>query len=319
MSVNHMLSQALAEQGLDLSAGWVQEHIDPEYYSYLLTRGTHDFVSRDSRTLLITIGDSWTHGSWVHHDIAADWTRATTEAYRQEHCFGQQISKKMGWDFVNISLPAANNQWMALVYKCICATANALPYDRIEIVITFTEYGRELVCRTWRQRVGLHASSGTQLQQITADTVNLAQHLNQAHDIKSLFQALSQQVADVVLSANHPKIGLSLATNYVGPDLYPESLTQQFMNHTWLETLLHRSLPESAWVLGGIVIPWIKSWSETSPVLMQELLAVMDSAEQRQNLIYATGLNRPQGYGHPNRHGHEIWADYLLSNSRLKA
>ena len=60
-----------------------------------------DFVSRDSDTLLVTVGDSWTWGAGLARD-------------KRKNCvWGNLVSEMIQADWLNLAQPGQSNQWMA--------------------------------------------------------------------------------------------------------------------------------------------------------------------------------------------------------------
>ncbi len=305
-----VLDSALISHRLDINSGWIDNVVSPEIRQYLSQRKEYDFVSYGSGDLLVTIGDSWTHGSWIDLDLDPGSTPAQRETFRQQHCFGHRLAQHLDQDWLNLALPATNNQWMAQVYAMLCDMASDVNYDNITVIMVLTEYGRELNCPTWRRQNGLHDVIGVEPLGPTRDTISQLQH---CESIQELLRGLSEHVAQTITDHTHPKIQLLLATNYVSQDLYSVELSGYFLPRSWLETLAGGPL-SSCHVVGGIAMPWLKAYSQRSGAMLNELLDIMDCSQQRLDLIYSTGLNRPEGYGHPNSAGHRIWADYLKTH-----
>jgi lysophospholipase L1-like esterase len=250
-------------------------------------RGVFDFVSRDSDTLYVTIGDSWTYG----------WR--LDQHQRVSQCYGGIISHKFGWDFLNLSLPAANNLWMLQKYQQLCEHADELKYQRIKIFITLTEVGREF----WTD-----FDHDPELHQLysTCETA------------KDVALALSTYCAQHFLKTKHERIDLCLGMNYVS-NTYPKELQQLQLPCTWLEVLLNQQLTTPCYVVGSWVIPKYRNLEQCNQInvnnLLQEIQQLVDTAQQRLDLIYNSGYNYQEGYGHPNDKGHALWADYIISRS----
>lgn len=254
-------------------------------------RGPFDFVERGSNSLFVTIGDSWTYGWRLDEETTAD-----KEQYRIDHTYGGVISQHLGWDFLNVSIPASNNLWMVEKFQQICANAGQLGYDRIKVFITLTEYGREF----YTDFDGAPELQESYKSCRTPDDVACA---------------LSNHVADLILKTNNVEVNLGI--NYVS-NLYPQKLQSQIVPLSWLEILCGNSIAEKCIVVGSWVIPkyeHIQMYHSlgSNAELKEHLQDLVDRSEKRIDIIYNTGYNHRIGYGHPNSDGHNLWAKYIMN------
>ena len=90
----------------------------------------YDVVNRNSDTLLITIGDSWTHGLLLPD--------------RLNQVYGSLVATDLNADWLNIALPGHGNFWITLRFVEAIELIKTLDYTKIYIVCTFTEIGRSL-------------------------------------------------------------------------------------------------------------------------------------------------------------------------------
>lgn len=258
-------------------------------------RGPFDFVERGSKNLFVTIGDSWTFGWRLDEETSTDKDR-----YRIDHTYGGVISQQLGWDFLNVSIPASNNLWMIEKFQQICANADQLGYERIKVFITLTEYGREF----YTDFDGAPALQESYKSCQTPDDVA---------------RAISKHVADLVLENSNIEVNLGI--NYVS-NLYPENLQSKIVPRSWLEILCDKPIDEKCIVVGSWVIPKYEhipmyNSSVTNDVLKENLQDLVNQSEKRINIIYSTGYNHRVGYGHPNSQGHELWAKYIMNTIKL--
>lgn len=254
----------------------------------------YDFISSNSRRLIVTIGDSWTYGARLAEEDT------NNDEFRIANCYGGIISQVLSADFLNLSVPGINNMWMVNKYLQLINIADALDYDHIDVFITLTEFGREI---------------GTDFD---LDPV-LNDRYREAITPREVALALAEYEATRILRQQHPKINLRLGCNYVS-NLYPQTLQKMFVPRTWLEVLLDSSIKDECFVVGSWVIPKyrdILSYNthiDQSDVL-QEVNKMIDIGNRRLDLVYSTGFNYKNGYGHPNSAGHRKWAEYILTQA----
>lgn len=258
-------------------------------------RGPFDFVSRDSKNLFVTIGDSWTYGWRLSDEVDTD-----KDFYRVDHCYGGIISKMLGWDFLNLSIPAVSNLWMAKKYQEICENARLLKYNRIKVFITLTEYGREF----WTD--------------VDNSEPEIFQKYKNCQTVVDISCAISNHVSEM-LSITNDVVELDIGINYVS-NLYPSKL--EILPQSWLEVLKNQPIDEFCAVVGSWVIPKYKNLVEVNPTVNRLQLAndieqMIDESNHRLDIIYNTGFNHKVGYGHPNSQGHALWAKYIMNNIKV--
>ncbi len=93
---------------------------------------TTDFVSRNSDTLLVTVGDSWT------------WGAGLKSKKRKEQVWGNLVSKMISADWLNLAQPGQSNQWMANRCRELYNISAELEYKKIVVVVVFTGAARSL-------------------------------------------------------------------------------------------------------------------------------------------------------------------------------
>jgi lysophospholipase L1-like esterase len=254
-------------------------------------RGPYDLVEQGRPNLLVTIGDSWTFGTRLAEEFA------NSDQGRLDHCYGQVLANALQADFLNLAIPATNNLWMARHYTDICKLADQLDYKNIWVFITLTEFGRE-ICTNFDLDPALN------------------DRYRQCRSAADLAHALAEHTADVLLSLTHAKVKLALGINYVD-NIYPERIRPYFVPRTWLECCLDQTINDPCLVVGSWALDKFKllpkefNSDANTPEFLQECVDMIDQSQQRLDLIYNTGYNHKQGYGHPNSKGHEIWANYI--------
>lgn len=91
-----------------------------------------DFVSRNSDTLLVTVGDSWT------------WGASLNPNKRKNQVWGNLVSEMIGADWLNLAQPGQSNQWMANRCRELYNISAELEYKKIVVVVVFTGAARSL-------------------------------------------------------------------------------------------------------------------------------------------------------------------------------
>lgn len=91
-----------------------------------------DFVSRNSDTLLVTVGDSWT------------WGAGLDSKQRKTQVWGNLVSVMIGADWLNLAQPGQSNQWMANRCRELYNISAELEYKKIVVVVVFTGAARSL-------------------------------------------------------------------------------------------------------------------------------------------------------------------------------
>lgn len=253
------------------------------------SRGCYDFVSRNSKKLLVTIGDSWTYGYRLAEEDLAD------PHFRSSNTFGYLISNEFNADFLNISVPAINNLWMIKKLEAVCK--NVEDYNQVDVIVMATELGREF---------------NTDFDMDPVYT----QLYKDCWTAKDVIVALSDHVSNRIESCRNEKIKIHTFTNYV-TNLYKKGSTDN-----WLEILCDTKVSE-CYAIGSWVIPKFEHLVDYNQAidptdLKTELLTMMELAEKRFKLIYNTGYNHKAGYGHPNSKGHLKFAEYFINQYRSK-
>lgn len=257
-------------------------------------RGCFDFVDNGSQTLTVTIGDSWTFGWRLSEEVDGD--QETKNRHRVSNTFGWHISQHKNSDYLNISVPACNNLWMAEKFCGFVQIVDQLGYDHVEVIMMMTEYGREF-----------HTDFD-----FAPEYGKIYQNCRSAYDVA---MGLSQHIISLLEQHQHRRVSLTVATNYVD-NLYPPS-TINYLERSWLEVLVDRKLDSRCLVVGSWVIPKFENLKEYNAgvdraELTKELEEIVDQAQDRLNIIYNTGFNHRTGYGHPNSVGHRKFAEYYL-------
>lgn len=107
----------------------------PQNSHYSKTTNCFDFVDRNSDTLLVTVGDSWTWGACLNVEN------------RLYEIYGNLISDEIKADFLNLGQSGANNFFIAERVEELGKIVLSLGYKKIYLICTFTETGRSFDSR----------------------------------------------------------------------------------------------------------------------------------------------------------------------------
>ena len=279
-----MLGTSIGASMSNWSKVLINEDYNLDEVKRILPRGAYDFVSNNSKKLLVTIGDSWTYGDRLAEENPAD------KDFRLKHVYGYLICKELHTDFLNISVPGINNLWMVKKLELLCQ--NVEHYDQVNIIFMATEYGREF-------------NTSFDLDPV------YTQMYKGCATAKDVVVELENHVSDRIEMCRSDKIKIYTFTNYV-TNLYKKSNPVN-----WLEILCNNKV-EECYTIGSWVIPKFEALVDfnsdcNTTELKTELLTMMELAEKRFDIIYNTGYNHKNGYGHPNSKGHAKFADYFIT------
>jgi hypothetical protein len=273
----------------------------PKYFSiadstsswYAEPTNTFDFVSRNSRTLLVTVGDSWTWGS----DLSLN---NKDDDFRKHHVFGNIVSQQLDCDWLNLGLCAQGNFWIASMVNELAQIIAELEYDRIHVVCTFTG-----VLRWFNTKYDLGI-----------DYISwFRQNINQQQDFDKLLVMLNQCCVNSIQTAvdRFDHVNLKFATNFVDPIGFDAVPTQQHLQTPWYKILecndtqkvyadtYYNTVYQAVEFIDPQFHDMFKTW----------LLDVTHQFENRLKLL--KDVDKFRNY-HPLAQQHKKWASYVLEN-----
>lgn len=279
----------------------LSQHNLPQYFSiadstsswHSVPTNTFDFVSRDSRTLIVTVGDSWTWGS----DLSP---YNKDNDFRRENVFGNVIAKELDCDWLNLALCAQGNFWIASMVRELATIIPKLEYDSIHVICTFTG-----VLRWFNTKYDVHI-----------DYVSwFRQHIKQREDFDQLLVMLNSMcVNDILASLNQfDQVNLKIATNFFDPIGFDSLTTQQHLSRPWHEVLhCHDSRKVYADTYYNTVYQAVEFLDpEFHSMFKSWLLNITDQFENRLRLLQNPDMFRNY---HPLSTEHKKWAQYVLEN-----
>jgi len=268
-----------------------QENL-PQYFTiaditnswYIEPTNTFNFISRNSKKLLVTVGDSWTWGSDISENNRDD-------NFRIENVWGNQLSKLFASDWLNLALSAQGNQWMA---NRITEFSNIVPllnYEQIIVVCVFTGAGRMF---------------NTDIDRDFDYVEWFKQNINTPNDYYSLLELLNTMaVKQIHNSLQFPHINLYLTTNMIDSIGFTSSFDAWYKtiginDDTYVctdMTAVEKLLTIEDFVSGKQLADF-KQW----------ILQLIDSVEHREQHYLNTKIFRNQ---HPLAEYHKQWAEYV--------
>jgi hypothetical protein len=273
----------------------------PQYFSvadntnswYSSPTNTFDFVDRNSKTLVVTVGDSWTWGSDLSPGNKDD-------EFRKQNTYGHVVSQHLNSDWLNLALCAQGNFWTASMVAELAQVIPLLEYDRIHVICTFTG-----VLRWFNTKYDLHI-----------DYVSwFKQNIQHIQDFDRLLIMLNEQCVRKVLTllCPHDHVNLKFATNFVDAigfdSLPPEKLLPTpwyHVMHCYDDELVYadtfyNTVYQAVEFLQPQFHGMFKTW----------LLDVNNKFENRLKLLQDP--HKFRNY-HPLATGHRQWAEYVLEN-----
>ena len=267
-----------------------------------------DFVGRQSKSLVVTIGDSWTWGA----DLTQQKTRGThidrlvDDDYRIRHMYGNVLAKKINADFLSLGESGAGNWHINKKIEELYAIGPDLAYDRILVISIFTDLGRdfdshhdiEVDYRSWLLE-------------------NIRSAVDYYNFLKFVNHQISQRISDTIKKFDK-RYQFIFSTNFVDPIGY-DLLADRFLPKTWLEIICAENKIDYTPNKCYMVFPWViekfKAVLQMAPELdKSEWLIWINELVRDANMRAAVCFQDNINFGpllHPSAHNHRVWSEYL--------
>lgn len=267
----------------------LSKQILPNYFTIGTPNNSHyiqptnclEFVDRQSKTLFVTIGDSWTWGSELDDPTNQAW--------------GNHVSHHFAWDWLNLSLPGTSNFFMADWAEELAKITNELEYESILTICLFTEIGR-----------GFNSHHDQHIDY----NKWFSQNCYNPQDFRLFLEMINQDCVTRILRASQDRYKVWFGSNFVDHLGLPPDLT---LPTPWIRLLgLHsqkniyasrygvKRLQEAKEFLPPEKIVWYKYW----------LSEMIDDAEIISYLCARCAPGKTEA--HPDEAGHKIWANYVI-------
>jgi hypothetical protein len=263
----------------------------------------YDYVDRDSDTLLVTIGDSWTWGSGIGGPFDAVNITEEDDKFRVSNLYGNVISKEKNWNWLNLGFYAMGNQWMVDKMFQLRALSPFLEFKEIIVIINFTSTGR------WFNTS--HDSLTDYKKYFRSNK------MSDPMDFENLLIELNRRMLQDIklLTSSAENIRLLIGTNAVdhcGFDLLKQ---EQIIPLPWYKLLSQTDL-------GGICVDFssIKFLETTENILFNSdqkyafqkwIMEKISQAEKQDKMLSAMD-HVADDKSHPDYNGHRLWAEYIL-------
>lgn len=270
-----------------------------------------DLVDRQSNTLVVTIGDSWTWGADLTQlqKVGIHLDRLTDDNYRQQCMYGNVLANQIGADFLGLGESGSGNWYIDKKLKELSTICDKLPYDKIIVISIFTEVGRDFNSHN----------------DVTIDYRSwLLNNIKGAGDYYKFLgyvnHVISRSIANT-LAMFDSRYKFMFATNFVDPIGY-ELLKDWFLPQSWLEIICQKNQisyrPDQCYLVFPWVIEKFHSVFDLAPELdrvewLKWTNEITDHANIRAKVCAQDNLN----FGkllHPLAPNHRAWAEYLYRN-----
>lgn len=271
----------------------ISKQLLPEYITYPTSDELHfddltqvyDVVSRNSDTLLITVGDSWSYGLELPD--------------RTNQVYGNLVAENIAADWLNISLPGQGNFWITARVEEIMQLIKILDYRKIYIICMFTEIGRSMISHLdgfVKYRSWLAGYTGQEIYQ-------------------DFLKFINESCVDriVELTSTDPRVTLHIGTTW--PDALGLS-NEHCFKVTWLDVIrLANDLPLDhvcySAMHGLDHLKRAQSFFPNAADFLEWYNDMISVATQRLDFMH----QHPEHFKncHTRPLGHRIWADYVIN------
>ncbi len=253
----------------------------------------YDFIDRNSKSLLVTIGDSWTYGS----DLGS---------MREKYVYGNVLSEILKSDWLNLAIPAQSNFYILHMFSEFTKISKKLCYDKIVVVCTMTGVGRWFA--------GLY--------DLEFDYINwFKDNVKEVNDFNKLIYLLNFRVISDIkkISTENQKIILRVGTNFVDQIGLDSLSTTECLSTPWYKLIGVEDnnsvyvCESAAEILPKRIIDLLQPTMNTK--FKEWFVEISNKAINRTNLLQAL----PDKFYncHPTIHGHRQWAEYVYSSLKV--
>lgn len=274
------------------------------------------FQNRNSDTLVVTLGDSWTWACDVvgYNDIleyrSEDWkivngVLSNVNSERSNRSYGNILSQELNGDWLNLGIPGSSNIRIAQLSSRLADIIPKLHYSKILIVITLTEAGRH-----FNSEFDTDIDHYGMMQQLS--------HPNQL--LEKLNHWAIDQIQTCLNDFSH--VQLLVGTNFVdaiGLDLLTDN---QQLTTPWYQ-LLDIVYDKPTYICGDYALfNFVRSLedrlipTELHPMFKTWISNSIDCGQLAiQKLQQSPYISKGERVScHPLAPAHRIWAEYILKH-----
>lgn len=246
----------------------------PANSHYTEVTNCFDFVSRNSKTLVVTVGDSWTRGEDLDSDL------------RLQQVYGNIVSQCLSADFLNLGQSGSNNFFIAERVEELGRILHQLDYATIYLICTFTETGR----------------SFNSHHDVYIDYVNWFQN----NHIKDFLAFLNNECYNRILRVvRDHQIVLRIGTNFVDAVGFESDLT------SWFRQLgISCSIQSCVGSTGANRLKDVEQFIKNQTQFKRWYIDLIDKSKHTDQVCSSRRLIN----AHPTAEGHKIWANCILES-----
>jgi len=254
---------------------------------------------QDRKTLVISLGDSWT------------WGDSLDESVRTQQIYGSVLARHYDADIINVGFRGGPNSWILLAGNFIIEELQKHnTYQRVIVVVTMTESMRDTL---------LHDAFPFDYKKygrMYGPTHDYYQHL--LDSLENHWQQLAQNMLNKIDDRFVMWLGQNFAWhNMVNKLEHPRLIVA---DQNWIEVLAqHQDIGVP--VRTNVVTAWVfKNFNGVTRQgrMMDDagwkefILPLMDKALQVNEWLDASVFNHKIASKHPTDRGHQFWADYII-------
>lgn len=290
------------------------------------------------KTLLITVGDSWTWGDSLGQinkelGILDDYDHRTT------HIYGYHLSKQLDSDWVNLAICGIDNTSIILKAHEYLQKIS-YNYDRIYLVFTLTESGRELrgnnFSKNQKEYDSVKGSDWPNFEEILDGNQKIQAIIDECADNNlrigydlELYSTLSNSKNIWEFLQNYENYTFKLIKKLFADQHYfvSRNFTQSFsvnrkilndrlLSDTWVDIISKKGTkqpyPDNVYVLSMNGLDPILEYVKNSPINDKEqLLTLVNNSHLAINWLNDSEFNAKIATKHPLEQAHLWWAEYL--------
>lgn len=260
--------------------------------------GEYHYVDRQSKSLVITAGDSWTYGD------------SLPESTRTQEIYGNLVSSSLAADWINIGSRGRSNSWILKSLQFLARQVKP-HYERITVVITLTENARDFET-TYTFPFDYHRI----YEQLGDSVATYETFLNAAETF------WIEQINDIHQQLN---CCIIIGQNFIWHKLYNLHPDITVLELNWVEQIAdYLQIPRP--IRTNLVTGWIFDKVKITHLIvpMSDItfktwaIPYIEKANLVNSWLDSSSLNNKQASKHPKSLGHRIWADYILKHINSK-
>jgi hypothetical protein len=256
---------------------------------------------QDRKTLIISLGDSWTYGD------------SLDEADRTQQIYGSLLAQHYDADIINVGYRGGPNSWILVAGNFIIDQLQKNnTYERVIVVVTLTESMRDTLLHQ------VFPFDYTKQGQIYGPTDAYYQHV--LDSLENHWQQLAQNMLD----KTDDRFVVVVAQNFVWHDMVNKLEHPRLIvpNQNWIEVLAQhqdigvpiRTNVVTSWVLENFHGVTRQARIMDDSGWKKFLIPFMNRALRITDWLDASTLNHKTGSKHPTQQGHQFWADYIIGH-----